>query len=401
MRFEVRIDYPKEKMQQSLRRMQARAEFEYVDRVPVNFCVEPRFLAPHVGIRYGDLFIDAETQYVALLKMYAWQIENLPSDACCSPTLVVYPYFDNVKQASAFGCEVVYSPDETLQSVPCMRDISDIETMYLPKPTDGLFGKYIDWWFQMQEFAKETKIYFGKEEGRVVVSPMTLIGLSPHMVAVDLAGTELYYWMGEEPEMYHKLMQKITQNSIECEEYVRKLSPYPWQGFGLAEDTSTIVSAEMYRRMIMPYTLQIYQRFAAGRFCRGMHMCGPSTHLLPVLADNVRITDFNVFGFPVTPQDAAEILGGKTLLWGNINPMLMRSGTKQEVKQACLNALREMAPCGGFMLGDGANIAPGTPLENIAAFVEASSEYGKPNVAEKYKKRTPNWKLQPLLADMS
>ncbi len=37
-----------------------------------------------------------------------------------------------------------------------------------------------------------------------------------------------------------------------------------------------------------------------------------------------------------------------------------------------------MAPCGGFMLGDGANVCPGTPLENLAAFTEAAEEYGRP-----------------------
>jgi uroporphyrinogen-III decarboxylase len=64
------------------------------------------------------------------------------------------------------------------------------------------------------------------------------------------------------------------------------------------------------------------------------------------------------------------------LLWGNINPMLMLNGTRDEVKRACLDALEALAPCGGFMLGDGANVCPGTPLENLAVFVEAAEEYG-------------------------
>ena len=36
---------------------------------------------------------------------------------------------------------------------------------------------------------------------------------------------------------------------------------------------------------------------------------------------------------------------------------------------------REAAPCGGLMLGDGANVFPGTPLENLAVFVDAAEEY--------------------------
>ena len=65
-------------------------------------------------------------------------------------------------------------------------------------------------------------------------------------------------------------------------------------------------------------------------------------------------------------------------LWGNISPMLMLNGTPDQVKQAALDALAAMAPCGGFMLGDGANVCPGTPLESLAALTQASEEYGLP-----------------------
>ena len=42
--------------------------------------------------------------------------------------------------------------------------------------------------------------------------------------------------------------------------------------------------------------------------------------------------------------------------------MLMLNGTRAQVKQAALHALEHLAPCGGFRLGDGANVCPGTPL---------------------------------------
>ena len=58
--------------------------------------------------------------------------------------------------------------------------------------------------------------------------------------------------------------------------------------------------------------------------------------------------------------------------------MLMLNGTKAEVKAAARTALEALAPCGGFRLGDGANVCPGTPLENLAALTEAAEEYGLP-----------------------
>jgi len=90
----------------------------------------------------------------------------------------------------------------------------------------------------------------------------------------------------------------------------------------------------------------------------------------------LRITDFNIFGYLVPPQVAARNLGGKMRLWGNINPMLMRDGTTAEVKAAAHACLRALAPCGGLLLGDGANVCPGTPLDNLSALTEAAEEYG-------------------------
>ena len=63
-------------------------------------------------------------------------------------------------------------------------------------------------------------------------------------------------------------------------------------------------------------------------------------------------------------------------MWGNLNPMLMKDGSREQVKREAWDCLAALAPCGGFMLGDGANICPGTPLESFQAVMEAAQEYG-------------------------
>jgi len=65
-------------------------------------------------------------------------------------------------------------------------------------------------------------------------------------------------------------------------------------------------------------------------------------------------------------------------LWGNLSPMLMLNGTRAQVKQAALETLEALAPSGGLLLGDGANVCPGTPVENLTALTEAAEQYGPP-----------------------
>ena len=135
----------------------------------------------------------------------------------------------------------------------------------------------------------------------------------------------------------------------------------------------------MFREFVVPYVLRLYEQFGRGiADGRGMHMCGDSRHLHGALINDLQITSFNLFGYRVEPEVAAANLGGQCLLWGNVNPMLMLHGTTEQVVYAAREALRWLAPLGGFMLGDGANVCPGTLIENLAVLTEMAENYGLP-----------------------
>ena len=376
--FELTIDYPEEKMELSRKRMEARLDFQIIDRVPVNYCVVPRYFAPIFDLPYLDFFKDARTQYYWLLEFAKYQIENIPSDFCTSPVVWVHPYFDNVVPPSAHGAEIGWTPDSPPRAIPVIHTVEEMERYEGPAPDAGLRGTTIEWWLEMKELTSQTRVLFNGREGRVDVAPLGSNYLSPHMIAVDLVGTDFYAWMLEAPEACHRFLHKIALAEIEAEEYGRKIDPRPrGDVYGLAEDSGTILSPRTFREFCIPYTGMIFDHFSAGfKFGRGIHMCGDSTHLLTTLKNDLKMSHFDIFGYMVSPKTAAEVLGGTTLLWGNLNPMLLKDGTPAEVKQAARECLEGMAPGGGFMLGDGANVCPGTPLENFAAVMEAAEEYG-------------------------
>ncbi|NJD01506.1 MAG: hypothetical protein FIA99_02630 [Ruminiclostridium sp.] len=376
MRFSLNIDYPLEKMEKSKKILEVWPYFKYFDRVPVGFCIVPRFFTRVFGIDYRKIFEDVETHYYWLLQFAKYQIENIPCDFCTEPVIYVHPYFDNVIASSAFGVEVAWPENETLQAIPTMKDVSEIESFKIPEPDAGLCGKTIEWWLKMKELAGNTEITFNSQKGRVEIAPLTLLGLGPHMIAVDLVGTDFYWWMLEYPDECHRLLDKITKGLISIEENARKIDSKKQGPVQLAEDSAQIMSDAMFREFTVPYDKILYERFGSGMSgSRGMHMCGNSIHLHKTLVEDLKISSFNNFGSLVPPEVAARNMGGKVFMSGNIDPVLMKNGTKQEVKKACMEALEAIAPYGGFILSDGANVCPGTPLENLAAFTEASEEY--------------------------
>ena len=137
------------------------------------------------------------------------------------------------------------------------------------------------------------------------------------------------------------------------------------------------MSPEIFRKFCVPYDNIIFERFGDSiPFGRTVHMCGDSSHLHKALKEDLKMNSFWLFGYPVSPTVAAANLGGTTLLWGNINPMLMKDGSYDNVKQAARECIEAIAPCGGLILGDGANVCPGTPPASFQAMMDAVEEFG-------------------------
>jgi uroporphyrinogen decarboxylase len=70
--------------------------------------------------------------------------------------------------------------------------------------------------------------------------------------------------------------------------------------------------------------------------------------------------------------------GGRIALKGNVDPFsVLLHGTPSDVERAVIQCLNDAAPNGGYILGTADSTLPGTPFENIFAFVEAGRKYGK------------------------
>ena len=376
-RFELNIDYSLEKAEQSRRRMEARNQFRYVDRVPILYGLFARYFAPPFNLRYIDFFKDVETHYYWQLQFAKYRIENIPEDYLTGPTILVHPFFDNVIPPSGNGGEVGWMDDGPPRAIPVIHSVEQMERFEVAKPDTGLRGKAIDWWLRMKNFATETKVTFNGQEGCVEMEPLALGFLSPHMLAIDLVGDNFYWWMLEYPEACHRFLAKITQAEIISEENTRRIDPRPRTFFAIAEDSAQIMSPEMFKKFCVPYSNILFERFGDSiPFGRTVHMCGKSTHLHKVLKEDMKMNSFFLFGYLVPPKVAAANLGGTTLLWGNINPMLMKNDSYDTVKQAAWECIDAMGPCGGLLLGDGANVCPDTPLASFQAIMDAAEEFG-------------------------
>jgi uroporphyrinogen-III decarboxylase len=377
VRYSLDIDIDPRRLDRTAARMAARDAGGYVDRVPVCLCIVARYFAHAVGADYDEFVKDPETHYVMSLAFLKNHAETLRDDFLSGPVLSVSPFFDNVVNASAFGAEVVRPRGETPRALPTIHSVEDMVRMPVPSPEAGMWGTLVEWWRKFGEFAAQTEVTVGGLPGRMEAGALSIGGEGPHMIAVDLAGTDFYWWQAEYPDECRAFLDRITTGMIEAERHFRRIDPRPRSGYGVAEDSAQAMSAAMFRDFCMPYDERMYDAFGKGLVDgRGMHMCGRSAHLHDALVNELHISSFNVFGALVDPATAARNLGGKCRLWGNVDPLLLLNGTPAEVERAAELCIQEMAPFGGFTLGDGANVCPGTPVANLHALVDAAERRG-------------------------
>ena len=373
----IRIDYPPERMAANARRILAAKALEPVDRIPVWVGTYERYYLAQRGVSYDEYFSGPETYLYHKIMNQVWAIQNIPDDRCQAPGITIYPDFENAANASAFGAEVVSDREGQPWTHPVMSSPQDVGRLEIPAPDAGLWGKRFAWYEIMQRKLGDYRLIFNGQEAPIIILPPDPDPEGPFTIAQQLVGVDLYAWLALYPDACHNLMHKITTSLIQGHCHTRRRYPKPARtSCTVINDGAEVISPAMFRKFCVPYDDRIYAALGKGMADgRSKHMCGKIDHLLPVLVEH-RISSLWGFGHVVEPEVVADALGGQCWLRGNVSPVLLLKGRPEEVEQAAKRVLAAFARYGGLILADGFSIAPGTPLENIAALVRASEAWG-------------------------
>ena len=351
-------------------RLAACQRFAVADRPPVVYSLGYRFLRTARGAPIGDYFESPRAQLEQQLLNHKWVLEHLCDDRLIdTERVVVSPDLQDIR-GGYFPIGTVWTEDVGPMAAPMLETPADVDALEVPEPTANLYGRRIEWYHAMREMAGEYEVTLN---GRPLAVHPSVSGLGgPFPDAYALARDRLFYWVHEAPAAVHQLMEKVTEAFIGYSRYCRTLTGAPMANLGMGADAAEMLSPAMFREFVLPYYQRCYEAFPG---TRGLHMCGRIDHLLALLVEELGITHLNGFGFVTNRERLAEVMGGRVVMSGGISPDLLLRGTPDEVKAECRRYLATFAPVGGFILQDGNNVAPGTPLANLEAMVEAASEW--------------------------
>jgi hypothetical protein len=356
-------------------------------RVPVTLGINPRFtlLNPQYnpeGITFEEYSSDPQTMLDVQVRFFHFVRHNIVFDAemgLPKDGWDVYVDLQNYYEAAWFGAEVRFYEGEVPDTVPFLTDDRKnlLFSRGLPDPLGGIMRKNLDY---AEFFARKRAAGYehaGRPINRINIAAMGTDG--PFTAAANLRGaTSICIDIYEDPDYVHRLLDYITQATILRIKTLRALrnEPFKTRSVGFADDSIALLSKEAYREFVLPYHRKFVETFGEGG-PHSIHLCGDSTRHFPMLRDELNIQSFDT-GFPVDFGWLRKALGPDVTIYGGPRVPLLRDGTpeqvRDEVERVCQSGIMQG---GKFVLREGNNLAPGTPLENLRAMYQAALEFGR------------------------
>lgn len=142
--------------------------------------------------------------------------------------------------------------------------------------------------------------------------------------------------------------------------------------------TTDIISLKQFEEFSLPYLEKMVKGlFEITGFKPSLHICGHTKAIWPYLRD-LEISSFSVDNCE-DMRETKEAFGDKMLIVGNVPPVeVLRFGSAQDVYESVKDCIEKAGDSPkGYMISSGCQVAIGTPLENLKAYVSAVEKYGK------------------------
>ena len=376
----IEIKIPVEEIAARQERVVKTKRFATADRVPVWPAINYRFLLPKIGVRFDDYFNDPEVMLRSQILGQKWLMENIKTDqySITGAWTGAWTDFQNTTEASGLGCEVVFPADDIpwvkqdgwVKTDADLRRLEQIDSI-----TQGLNGRQVEFRRGMMAVADKYPVRF---QGGPVFYPganpaLTHTSHGPFTLAADLMGiTEAFTAILDRPDFMRELFEIVIEKTITWLDFCWREMQIPHRDFAWTDDLAASLSAEVYRDMVLPYEKKLRFHFDGWV---ALHMCGQTNHLLSIFADEVKINEYQGFGWKVDLDRIGQVMGGRVVLVGNVSPLTIAYGTPEAVKAETVQVIEKLGAYQGLIIQDGNNIAPGSPLENINAMMEAAEEY--------------------------
>ncbi len=269
--------------------------------------------------------------------------------------------FGMCTEPSAFGAKMIWDKYNLPHAARIMSDISQAETLKIPNPkTDGLLP------FVIQRLANYQKPIY--EMGHEI---KFAIARGPLNIASFLMGTtELMTGFMMDPENSHRLLETITQFSINWIQHQKAMFP-SIEGILVLDDIVGFIGDDECKEFAVPYIKRIFDSFDSK--LNFFHNDAQGLISTPYLKE-MGVHLFN-FSFEHSMKEIRELAGPEIALIGNLPPRdVLAMKSPETVREETRKMVREFGDTNRVIWSCGGGMPPNVTTENILAFKETIDE---------------------------
>jgi uroporphyrinogen-III decarboxylase len=138
-----------------------------------------------------------------------------------------------------------------------------------------------------------------------------------------------------------------------------------------------LVGPTIYEDVVAPMEREVITRLKQETGLPvSLHICGNSTRLLRTMADTG--ADVLELDHQVSIEDAVNVCGPDTALWGNLDPVgLLLAATPDEIAAAMNQVMEQITRSSHrrFIASSGCTLAPGTPAKNLLSLINTAKTF--------------------------
>jgi len=196
-----------------------------------------------------------------------------------------------------------------------------------------------------------------------VQSPFTLAGMV-------VGAARLLKGLEKEPDVIRRVLEAVADFSTS---YCRALTKSGADIVAIIEacGTGLMVGTEYFNVFVQPYIEKLAERINVPVILHVAHSPRLIEKPLKELLAEGRIDGFCLeWGFNI--PDTRHLIGERTALVGNLDPVKLLSGTTQQVEEHTTKIIRD----GVDILSAGCDLQPETPTKNLLTIVEIAEKLG-------------------------
>ena len=269
--------------------------------------------------------------------------------------------FGMCTEPSAFGAKMVWNNYSLPHADKIIDSIDKAANLKVPNPkTDGLLPfviqRLLNYQNPIREMGHEIKF-------AVVRGPLNIASFL-------LGSTELMMGFIMDPENSHKLLETITQFSIQWIEYQKEMFP-SIEGILVLDDIVGFIGEEECKDFAVPYIKRIFSSIDSKiNFFHNDAQGLVSTPFLKEMGVNL----YN-FSHEHSMTEIRELAGPEVALIGNLPPRdVLAAGTPEQVREETRKMVHEFGDNSRVVWSCGGGMPPDVTTENIKAFKETIDE---------------------------